>query len=103
VYAKMKMYDISQVPVLTDGRIVGLIDETDILITVMGNPGGFAAKAGKVMNKKLVTVDVREPITALLAIFEKGLIALVTDKDNYLGLITPIDLLNHLRKRTGTA
>lgn len=103
VYAKMKMFDVSQVPVLQDDEIIGLIDEADVLITVMGNPGGFAATAGQVMNDKLVTIEVGRPITDLLPIFEKGRIASVTDGAKFLGLITPIDFLNHLRKRTGKA
>jgi cystathionine beta-synthase len=101
VYAKMKMYDVSQVPVLEGDEIVGLIDESDVLITVMGNPGGFSATAGQVMSDKLVTIDVSKPMTDLLPIFEKGRVASVTENDKFLGLITPIDLLNHLRKRTG--
>jgi cystathionine beta-synthase len=103
VYAKMKMFDISQVPVLEGDEIVGLIDEADVLVTVMGNPGGFAALAGQVMSDKLVTIDVASDITDLVPIFQKGRIASVTDNGKFVGLITPIDFLNHLRKRTGKA
>ncbi|PZO88970.1 MAG: cystathionine beta-synthase [Micavibrio aeruginosavorus] len=103
VYAKMKTFDVSQVPVIQDDRIIGLIGETDVLLTVMGNPSGFSARAGKVMSNKLVTIDVSKPVTDLLAIFEGGRIASVTEDDRFLGLITPIDFLNHLRKRTGKA
>lgn len=103
VYARMKMFDVSQVPVLQGDKIIGMIDEADVLITVMGNPGGFAAKAGQVMSDKLVTIDVRSEITDLLPVFEKGRIASVTEDGKFLGLVTPIDFLNHLRKRTGKA
>lgn len=103
VYAKMKMFDVSQIPVLQNDEIIGLIDEADILITVMANPGGFFVKAGKVMSDKLVTVDVQGSISDLIPIFEKGRIASVTEGKKFLGLITPIDFLNHLRKRTGKA
>lgn len=103
VYAKMKMFDVSQVPVIEHDQIVGLIDETDVLISVMGNPNGFTAKAGQVMSDKLVIIDVSKPMTDLLPIFEKGRIASVVNGGAFLGLITPIDFLNHLRKRTGKA
>ncbi len=103
VYARMKTSDVSQVPVIQDDKIIGMIDETDVLLTVMGNPSGFSARAGKVMSNKLVTIDVAKPVTDLLAIFESGRIASVTENDKFLGLITPIDFLNHLRKRTGKA
>ena len=103
VYAKMKTSDVSQVPVIENDRILGLIDETDLLMTVTGNPNGFTAEAGQVMSDKLVTLDVSRPMTDLLPIFEKGRIASIVEKGKFLGLITSIDLLNHLRKRTGKA
>jgi cystathionine beta-synthase len=101
VYAKMKMFDVSQVPVIENDEILGLIDEADVLITVTGNPGGFAATASQVMSDKLVTVDVSRPVTDLIPIFEKGRIASIVEGEKFLGLVTPIDFLNHLRKRTG--
>lgn len=103
VYGKMKMYDVSQVPVIENDQIIGLIDETDVLINVIGNPNGFTAQAGQVMNDKLATIDVSRPIIDLLPIFEKGRVASVVENNKFLGLITSIDLLNHLRKRTGKA
>lgn len=103
VYAKMKMFDISQVPVMQDGKLVGIIDETDILLAVVGNAAGFSMTAGTVMVEKLVTIDVAAPLNDLVPIFEKGLVAIVLDKKEFLGIITPIDFLNHLRKRTGQA
>ena len=31
-YRRMKLYDVSQLPVMQDGRIVGIVDEEDILL-----------------------------------------------------------------------
>ncbi len=103
VYAKMKMFDVSQVPVMENGKLAGIIDETDILLAVVGNKAGFNMTAGTVMVQKLVTIDVAAPLTELVPIFEKGLVAIVLEKGQFLGIITPIDFLNHLRKRTGHA
>ena len=103
VYAKMKMFEVSQVPVMDNGKLVGIIDETDILLAVVGNEAGFNMNAGTVMVDKLVTIDVTAPLTELVPIFEKGLVAIVLEKGQFLGIITPIDFLNHLRKRTGQA
>lgn len=103
VYSKMKMFDVSQVPVMDGGKLVGIIDETDVLMAVVGNEAGFNIPAGTVMISKLVTVDVNQPLNDLVPIFEKGLVAIVLDQKQFLGIITPIDFLNHLRKRTGRA
>ncbi len=101
VHAKMTAFDISQVPVIEHDRIVGLIDEADVLMTVMDNPGGFMAHAGQVMRGKLAVLDVKSRMADLLPVFEQGRVAAITEDDRFLGLITPIDFLNHLRKRTG--
>jgi cystathionine beta-synthase len=100
-YAKMKMYDVSQVPVMDKGKLVGLMDETDILLAVTGNEKGFTIPIGKVMTQKLITLQSHQPSTDLLALFARGLIGCVYEGEQFLGLITPIDFLNHLRKCTG--
>lgn len=103
VYAKMKMYDVSQLPVIEHDKLVGILDESDVLLAVAGNPAGFTMHAGQVMTKQVVTVDVKSPVTDLTAIFARGLVGCVVDGQAFLGLITPIDFLNYLRKRTGVA
>jgi cystathionine beta-synthase len=101
VYAQMKMHEVSQVPVMEDGHIIGLMNETQLLLAVLGNPKGFTIHAGAVMEKKPPTIEVTQSMTDLLPIFEKNHAACVLDKGQFLGLVTPIDFLNYLRKRAG--
>jgi cystathionine beta-synthase len=102
-YRKMKMYDVSQLPVMENDRLIGLIDEIDILMAVTPDPKAFTRPVEGAMTKNLVTIDVKSPAEAVLPIFQKGMVAIVMDKDQFLGLITPIDLLQYLRKRIGHA
>jgi cystathionine beta-synthase len=101
VYSKMKMYDVSQVPVIDHGKVIGIADETDVLLAVTGNSQGFGIRVGAAMNEKLDTIKKEQQMTDLLPIFERGRVACVLDGENFLGLITPIDFLNYMRKRTG--
>ena len=103
VYAKMKTFDVSQVPVMDENRIVGLINETDVLLAVVANPSGFSINAGTIMSGKYSKIPVNSEVTDLLPVFEQGWVVAVVDRDQFLGLITPIDFLNYLRKRTGQA
>ena len=102
-YRKMKMYDVSQLPVLHDGKLLGLVNETDILLAISGNSRGFSMPVREVMAANLTTLQVGKPMEALLPIFERGMVAIVMDKEQFLGIITPIDLLQYLRKRVGHA
>ena len=102
-YRKMKMYDVSQLPVMGNNRLLGIITELDILLAVTGNPDGFMIRVSDAMVKQLITVQVDAPVIDLLPIFEAGMVAIVMDGDAFLGLITAIDLLQYLRKHIGHA
>ena len=98
-YQRMKLYDVSQLPVMKDGRIVGIVDEEDILLEVVDNPGHFAEPVTEAMESHLVTVAPDASIGRLVEIFKRGLVAIVVDDERFLGLITRIDLLNWLRRK----
>ena len=98
-YQRMKLYDVSQLPVLKDGRIVGIVDEEHILAEVYDNPEHFSAPVSDAMERHLVTVPPSASIGELMEIFNRGMVAIVVDGEEFLGLITRIDLLNFLRRR----
>jgi cystathionine beta-synthase len=99
-YRRMKLYDVSQLPVMDDGRIVGIVDEEDILLEVYANPGHFDESVTKAMESHLVTVPYDAPMSRLMEIFKRGMVAIVMNGEEFLGLVTRIDLLNWLRQRT---
>src|SRR5919204_2314486 len=99
-YQRMKLYDVSQLPVLKDGRIVGIVDEEDILAEVYDNPEHFNQPVTEAMESHVVTVAPTASIGELMDIFKRGMVAIVVDGDEFLGLITRIDLLNWLRRRS---
>ena len=96
---RMKLYDVSQLPVLKDDRIVGIVDEEDILLEVYENPAHFTEPVTEAMESHLVTVPPSASADELMEIFNRGLVAIVVDGEEFLGLITRIDFLNWLRRR----
>lgn len=98
-YQRMKLYDVSQLPVMEGDRLVGIVDESDVLLHVYGDETRFRDPVATAMVSKLDRLDVRSPIEALLPVFDRGQVAIITDGDAFLGLITRIDLLNYLRRR----
>ena len=97
-YQRMKLYEISQLPVLDGAKVVGIIDESDLLLAVYGRPEHFRDPVSSAMNDRLEVIEVDRPLADLLPIFEKNHVALVVEGGEFLGLITRIDLLNHLRR-----
>ncbi|HET7757275.1 MAG TPA: pyridoxal-phosphate dependent enzyme [Steroidobacteraceae bacterium] len=98
-YRRMKLYDVSQVPVLDKGGIVGIVDEEDILLEVFANPRHFNEPVTRAMASHLVTVPVDAPVSRLMEIFRRGMVAIVMHQGEFQGLVTRIDLLNWLRRR----
>ena len=98
-YKRMMLYDISQLPVMDNDRIVGLIDESDILVAVYQDEACFARPVSSAMVTDLEFVNVHATMDELLPIFNRDHVAIVMDEDQFLGLITRIDLLNFLRAR----
>jgi len=98
-YQRMKLYEISQLPVMEGDRIVGILDESDVLLHVYGDEARFREPVASAMVSKLDFLDVKSPVEALLPVFDRGQVAIVTEGEEFLGLITRIDLLNYLRRR----
>lgn len=98
-YSRMKLYDVSQLPVLEGGEVVGIIDESDLLLAVYDNEAAFREPARSAMTARLETVDSKASLESLLPIFAQGHVAIVNRQGEFAGLITRIDLINHLRRR----
>jgi cystathionine beta-synthase len=97
-YQRMKLYEISQLPVLDNGKVAGIIDEADLLLAVYGHAGRYRDPVSSAMTGKVETVQAGDPLSRLVEIFRRDHAALVMDGNEFLGLVTRIDLLNHLRR-----
>ena len=96
----MRLYDISQMAVLnTEEQAVGILDESDILLAVTKDTSNFQKPVSEFMTRELSTLSADAEIDDLLPLFSEDKVAIVFDNDKYLGLITKIDLINHLRKQ----
>jgi cystathionine beta-synthase len=100
-YSRMRQADVSQLPVLDEGRLIGLIDESDLLEAVEDrrSEARFGQPVAAAMTAKLHTLQAGQPLDALLPIFERDEVAIVLEGREFLGLITRIDLINYLRRQ----
>jgi cystathionine beta-synthase len=100
-FARMRSSDISQLPVIENGRVVGLIDESDILDALVANEGApqnvFNRAVRDVMVTRLQTISAGAPVAELLPLFASGLVPVIMDGDAFVGLATRIDLINFFR------
>lgn len=107
-HSRMRMADVSQLPVLEGDRIVGILDESDLLLAIT-QPGDrgvserrastFSRTVREVMSSELVTVPVTAEPRELLPLLDRGLVPIVVECGEFLGLVTRSDLLGTLRRR----
>lgn len=99
-FKRMRGADVSQLPIIQDGRLVGILDESD-LVHVMNTDeitrrDRFAKPVASAMTRDLDTVQVGESLDALIPLFDRDRVAIVLDGEQFVGLITRTDLINHL-------
>ena len=97
-YLKMKENSISQLPVIENNKVIGVIDESDLLISVSASIDHFDTPVEEIMNKNVVSISYDASEDELLDILKKDYVAIVETKDHvFFGLITKIDYLTYLQ------
>jgi cystathionine beta-synthase len=97
-FNRMRSADLAQLPVIERGKLVGLIDESDLLMHVTTERERFQTPVSATMTTELKTLQPGARMRELREILDRGLTAVIADGDHFYGLITRFDLLNHLRR-----
>jgi cystathionine beta-synthase len=97
-FARMRLADVSQLPVLDGKKLVGVVDESDLLLSVHADPERFRATVDTAMTAAPETLPPKATLAELEKVLDRGLVAIIADNDGFHGLITRFDLLNHLRR-----
>ena len=94
-----KAHGISQMPCTADGRLSGIITESDLLrLLVEGRD--TSAPLAEVMERKVSTVRPSDAATVLPEIFERGEVAIVIDGDRRVtAIVTKMDYIELLSNR----
>ena len=95
----MRASDISQLPVIKEGDLLGIIDEEDVLISVSKNQGTFSDEVERHMIQQLDVLQYNASEDELIGILSEGKVAIIYNEDTFIGFITKVDLINHYRNR----
>ena len=97
--ALFKEHGISQIPCTHDGRLSGIVTESDLLRFIVSGRGNHTPLA-EVMVRRVTTITVDESAGELPGIFERGEVAIVVDGDRKVhAIITKMDLIDFLAAR----
>lgn len=96
IVTRMKIHNISQMPVLTEGKLVGMISES-ILLSQMATPSASAEDSiAPIVNRQVTTVTLDTHLEAVMSMFSANPAVVVVDTDQVLGILTKIDLIDYL-------
>jgi cystathionine beta-synthase len=99
VIAKMKEYDVSQLPVVEDGRLVGMISEVDLLTYLLEGHHRASDPIEAIIDPAPPVVDPTSTVDTLADVFLSANAAVVVEFGAVVGIITKIDVIDHLAKR----
>jgi cystathionine beta-synthase len=95
-----KQHGISQMPVLDDGKLAGILTESDVLHHLVSGRGTKDTVVAEVMERRVSTVGVGASSSELPRIFERGEVAIVVDDARkVIGILTKMDLIEMLAAR----
>jgi len=98
-YARMRLHDVSQLPVMDRGALTGIVDESDLLVAALASDRAFERPVRDVMTTKVETLRPDAPLSELVRVLGDGMVGVVVDNGSLFGLVTRIDLVNYLRRR----
>jgi cystathionine beta-synthase len=97
-FVRMRAADVSQLPIIENDNIVGLVDESDMLGALLeGSEKAFELPVRDVMVTRLETISADAPIRDLVPLFRNDHVAIVLDRGRFLGIATRLDLINYFR------
>ena len=96
---RLRNAGISQLPVMDDDQLVGVVTEEIIIDFAYGAPGCMTLPVRDAMQKSVPRVAMEIPMDQLVDRLHSIPFTAVMDGDRFLGLITRSDVLNYLRKQ----
>lgn len=99
----MKSHGISQVPVLENGKLRGMVQEVDLLRHLVQGHGTLDSSIHDLVESDYATVTPSTKVELLQGVLNDAKIAIVLERDQVVGVVTKIDLIDFLARRATPA
>jgi cystathionine beta-synthase len=95
-YKRMRVADVSQVPVIDEnGKLAGIVDEAVLLKYATQSAARMDIAVKEVMKQPSATLRSDADLNEAAELLDKNPMVLITEDDKFMGLVTRIDLLNY--------
>ena len=103
VIGRMKAHGISQLPVVAPasegGALIGAVAEVDLLRYLVSGEHSLDSAIGGIVESDYATCSPRTSIENLQSLLGGARMAIVTDEQRIVGVVTKIDLIDYLARR----
>jgi cystathionine beta-synthase len=99
VITQMKTQGISQLPVLSEGKLRGIVAEVDLLRALVTGGITLDSPITEVLEDDYATVTPNTKIELLQGVLADAKVAIVEEDDKVVGIVTKIDLIDFLARR----
>lgn len=96
---RLRNAGFSQLPVMDEGKLVGVVTEDAIIQYVFGKPALMNSLVESAMESAFIQLDKETTVNNLVAMLHVQPYAAIMDDETFLGLITRSDVLNYLRRQ----
>jgi len=96
---RLRNAGFSQLPVMEEGNLVGVVTEETIIQHVYGKPELMNAPVADAMQTAFIKLDKGASVNNLVSMLQVQPYAAILDGEKFLGLITRSDVLNYLRRQ----
>jgi cystathionine beta-synthase len=99
VIAQFRENGFSQMPVMKDGQLFGIIDEHDLIQAVLGGSANVSKPVEPFVIRQVETVTLQSPLSKVQEMIKRDHTPIVVENSKVIGLITKIDLLDFLAEK----
>ena len=94
--ARMREYDISQMPVITEGRLVGIVTESNLLNYLVAAGSRPEDSIASIVNRQVTTVEADSSLEKVMELLADNSAVIALHHDQAVGIVTKIDLIDYL-------
>jgi cystathionine beta-synthase len=102
--ALMREHNISQLPVMEDGRVAGSVQETVLMNRIFEDTSCLSAQVRQVMSEALPTISADTKVASVYQLLLEGrpAVLVMDDCNSPRGILTKIDLIDHFSRTQET-
>ena len=98
IIERLKAGGYSQLPVVDDGNLSGLISEVDLLNYMVSGEADPQHRIGDLLDRDFALVEPSTSAALLSELFSQGKVIVVMSNGKVTGIVTKIDLIDHIKE-----